>query len=86
LQDSKKEKTEIGVRETEVQELLKQTGVRYAALKADASGADGAATVGSASEAKSLLESNGVSPMVVDRGLESFGNTPTIRPAVEDDG
>lgn len=86
LQDSKKEKTEIGVRETEVQELLKQTGARYASLKADSNGAAGAATVGSASEAKSLLGSNGVSPMVVDRGLESFGNTPTIRPAVEDDG
>jgi hypothetical protein len=86
LEDSKREKTEIGVRETEVQELLKQTGARYAALKADASGAAGAATtVGSASEAKSLLESNGVSPMVVDRGLESFGNTPNVRPPLEDD-
>jgi len=84
LEDSKREKTEIGVRETEVQELLKQTGARYAALKADTNG--NAATVASVSEAKSLLESNGIGLMVVDRGLESFGNTPTVRPAVEDDG
>lgn len=77
LNDSKQEKVEIGSRETEVQELLKQAGARYSALKTDSNGAVG--------DPKTML-GNGTSPIVVDRGLESFGNTPTIRPDVEDVG
>lgn len=74
LNDSKHEKMEIGTRETEVQELLKQAGAKYAALKADSN------------DAVTDAKSNGTSPMIVDRGLESFGNTPTVRPDVEDVG
>jgi hypothetical protein len=79
LEESKQEKQDIAVRETEVQELLKQAGARYAALKADTNGA--------VADPQTLVNShnNGLTaPLMVDRGLESFGNTPTIRPDVED--
>ena len=74
LDASKREKREIGERETEVQELLKQAGARYGALKADTNGAvTGPQTL--------MGASNGIAPaMVLHRGLESFGNTPTARP------
>jgi hypothetical protein len=82
MEESKQEKKEIGERETEVQELLKQAGARYAALKADTNGA--------VADPQTLMEAqahNGfMAPMVLDRGLESFGNTPTVRPDVEDVG
>jgi predicted RNase H-like nuclease (RuvC/YqgF family) len=82
MDESKQEKKEIGERETEVQELLKQAGVRYAALKAD--------TKGAVADPQTLVEAqahNGfLAPMVLDRGLESFGNTPTVRPDIEDVG
>lgn len=79
--DLDKEKNEIVVREAEVQELLKQSGARFAALKADSNGA--------VADPKELVEGvqNGMMPgLAADRGLESFGNTPTVRPAVEDVG
>jgi len=79
--DLDKEKNEILVREGEVQDLLKQSGARFAALKADSNGA--------VADPKELVEGvqNGMmSGLVADRGLESFGNTPTVRPAVEDAG
>jgi len=79
LEESKQEKQDIAVRETEVQELLKQAGARYAALKADTNGA--------VADPQTLVNAhnNGLTaPLMVDRGLESFGNTPTIRPDVED--
>jgi len=79
LEESKQEKQDITVRETEVQELLKQAGARYAVLKGDTNGA--------APDPQSLVNAhnNGLTaPLVVDRGLESFGNTPTIRSDVED--
>ena len=79
LEESKQEKQEIAVREAEVQELLKQAGARYAALKADTNGA--------VADPQSVLgaQNHGLgAPLMADRGLESFGNTPTIRPDIED--
>ncbi|PMD20831.1 hypothetical protein NA56DRAFT_626627 [Hyaloscypha hepaticicola] len=79
LEESKQEKQEIAVREAEVQELLKQAGARYAALKADTNGA--------VADPQSLVDAHShgfAAPLMVDRGLESFGNTPTVRPDVED--
>jgi predicted RNase H-like nuclease (RuvC/YqgF family) len=81
LEESKKEKEEISVRESEVQALLKQAGARYAALKVDATGVPAPSA-----DPESLLDGNGSSSAIIDRGLESFGNTPTVRPAVEDVG
>ncbi|KAF4635016.1 hypothetical protein G7Y89_g3080 [Cudoniella acicularis] len=79
--DLEKEKRQISTRETEVQDLLTQAGARYAALKAGSSGV--------VADPKLLVEAttSGLSEaMIVDRGLESFGNTPTVRPDVEDVG
>ncbi|KAE9368614.1 hypothetical protein N431DRAFT_415178 [Stipitochalara longipes BDJ] len=79
LEDSKQEKQDIAVREAEVQELLKQAGARYAALKADTNGA----VVDPQSNVD--VHNHGLAaPLMADRGLESFGNTPTIRPDIED--
>ncbi|KAH9220529.1 nineteen complex-related protein 2-domain-containing protein [Leptodontidium sp. 2 PMI_412] len=80
MEASRQEKNEIAAREIEVQDLLKQAGARYAALKADTNGA--------VADPQNLAgPNNGFAvPMIVDRGLESFGNTPTVRPAVEDIG
>jgi len=79
LEDSKQEKQDIAVREAEVQELLKQAGARYAALKADTNGA--------VADPQSMVDAHNhgfAAPLMADRGLESFGNTPTVRPDVED--
>lgn len=82
IEESKREKSDIAARETEVQDLLKQAGDRYAALKADTNGA--------VADPKSLTnmgsQSGGFPPPMADRGLESFGNTPVARPDVEDIG
>ncbi|KAH7319276.1 nineteen complex-related protein 2-domain-containing protein [Rhexocercosporidium sp. MPI-PUGE-AT-0058] len=80
MEASRQEKNEIAAREIEVQELLAQAGARYAALKADTNGAV-------ADPQPFSGPNNGFAvPMMADRGLESFGNTPTVRPAVEDTG
>ena len=81
MADLEREKEDISKRETEVQELLKQAGNRYATLKADSNGAivDPQKIVGAHNQGL-------VQPMVVDRGLESFGNTPVTRKEVEDVG
>ncbi|KAK0118109.1 hypothetical protein ONS95_012413 [Cadophora gregata] len=78
METSRQEKNEIAAREIEVQDLLKQAGARYAALKADTNGA--------VADPQSIggTRNDFAIPMIVDRGLESFGNTPTISPAVED--
>lgn len=80
MADLEQEKRDIVTREGEVQALLKQTGERYAALKADTNGA--------VADPQSILDAhNGpVDRIITDRGLESFGNTPTTRPQVEDIG
>jgi len=79
--DLEKEKADILSREKEVQELLKQAGARYAALRNDSAIPAG--------DPQALVKAHdGVlaNRMVVDRGLESFGNTPTTRPEVADIG
>lgn len=80
ITDLEQEKKDILAREVEVQELLKQAGARYSALKAESNGLP--------NDPQSLTGShNGtVEALVSDRGLESFGNTPTTRPGVEDIG
>lgn len=81
MEASKQEKNEIATRELEVQELLKQAGARYATLKADTNGA-----VADPHALASTANNGFGTPMIVDRGLESFGNTPIARPDVEDVG
>lgn len=81
MAELEKEKNEILAREVEVQELLKHAGARYAALKAGPNEEI-------PTEHRTILEAhNGLTDCVfADRGLDSFGNTPTIRPEVEEDG
>ncbi|KAH8596581.1 nineteen complex-related protein 2-domain-containing protein [Bisporella sp. PMI_857] len=81
LADLEREKQEILAREVEVQELLKQAGARYSALT---TGLDDAGMVVDAQEVVNSF-ANGLPDRLADRGLESFGNTPTTRPAFEDD-
>jgi hypothetical protein len=76
-----KEKEEILAREAEVQGLLKQSGERFAALKADSNGA-----VADPSTLVEAVKRDGIMSMEGGRGLESFGNTPTVRPDMEDIG
>ncbi|KAG0651747.1 hypothetical protein D0Z07_2049 [Hyphodiscus hymeniophilus] len=79
MADLEQEKIDILAREVEVQELLKQAGNRYTALKADSNGA-------AANPMNMVPGGLGASEGMVDRGLESFGNTPTTRQEVEDVG
>jgi hypothetical protein len=80
MADLEQEKREILARETEVQELFKQAGARYSALKVDS-------TMPLVDPQSIAAGHNGLTePLIVDRGLESFGNTPTTRPGVEDIG
>ncbi|RFU28377.1 hypothetical protein B7463_g7972, partial [Scytalidium lignicola] len=77
MKELEEEKSNIALREKEVQDLLKEAGARYAALKAGSQPA----------VADPLIvgpENGAASYVTADRGLESFGNTPTTRPAVED--
>lgn len=80
MAELEKEKSEILARELEVQELLKQAGARYAALKADSNGL--------VAEPRTVVNaySEHTDHVFADRGLDSIGNTPTVRPEVEDDG
>jgi hypothetical protein len=80
MAELKQEKMEILAREEEVQRLLKEAGDRYAAMRAD--------TGLPAVDTTALVEGQSPfrDPMVVNRGLESFGNTPTIRPEMDDVG
>ena len=76
LAEVEKEKNEILAREVEVQQLLKQAGERYAALKGDSNGA----------VADSITHSRLADRVFAERGLDSIGNTPITRPNVEEDG
>lgn len=80
MSELQKEKEEILAREEEVQRLLKEAGDRYAAMRADT----GLPVV----DPKALVDSQSpfMDPMVANRGLESFGNTPTGRPQMDDVG
>lgn len=81
MTDLELEKKDILAREKEVQELLKQAGNRYAALKADSNGAIANPQQIVEAHSQGLPER-----MAIDRGLESFGNTPVTRHEVEDVG
>jgi hypothetical protein len=74
------EKKEILAREQEVQRLLKEAGDRYSAMRSD--------TGLPALDPTALLEGQNAlpDPLLANRGLESFGNTPVGRPQVEDVG
>jgi hypothetical protein len=80
MAELQQEKKEILEREEEVQRLLKEAGDRYAAMRAD--------TGLPAVDTKALVEGQSpfMDPMVANRGLESFGNTPTGRPQMDDVG
>jgi hypothetical protein len=81
MEELRQEKAEIIAREEEVQRLLKEAGNRYAAMRADNS------LPSVAVDPKALTEGwNGLMNPVVDRGLESFGNTPVGHSHIEDAG
>ncbi|KAI9880138.1 MAG: hypothetical protein M1830_005167 [Pleopsidium flavum] len=69
MEDIQHQKAQIAVREVEIQQLLKTTGATYEKLRAEAGlggGLNG-----------SLLQNGKLSNhVIVDRGLESFGDTP----------
>jgi hypothetical protein len=85
IEDLEKEKEEILAREKEVQEILNQAGAKYQALVASAGGQAG--------DIEKMV--SGQSPLrppppgmtgdfqPVERGLESFGATPTRRDDIE---
>ena len=80
MTELQREKQEILARGQEVQRLLKEAGDRYAAMRAE--------TGLPAVDPKALMEGqNGyIDSMMANRGLESFGNTPTGRPLMDDVG
>ena len=80
MAELRQEKNEILAREQEVQRLLKEAGDRYTAMRAD--------TGLPAVDTKALVEGQNafLDPMITNRGLESFGNTPTARPQMDDVG
>lgn len=80
MEELQREKTEIVAREQEVQQLLKEAGDRYSVMRVDT----GLPAVDSKTLADGL---NGLTdPILANRGLESFGNTPVGRAQVEDVG
>jgi hypothetical protein len=80
MAELQQEKKDILAREQEIQRLLKEAGDRYAAMRAD--------TGLPAIDPKALLEGQSafMDPTVANRGLESFGSTPTARPQMDDVG
>ncbi|OWP04380.1 hypothetical protein B2J93_7923 [Marssonina coronariae] len=81
MEASKQERSEIAAREIEFQELLKQAGARYAALKVDKNGA-----LADSQTLAAPTKNSFAVPMIIDRGLESFGNTPKGGADMEDIG
>ncbi|KAH0556209.1 hypothetical protein GP486_005864 [Trichoglossum hirsutum] len=82
LEDLLHQKSEISAREEEIQELLKDAGDNYEKLRLEA-GLHPAAAV----DAKGLSEAVEAalpSQLVLNRGLESFGNSPIAPPAREE--
>jgi len=78
MKDLEMEKNEIVAREVEVQELLKQAGERYSALRADSSGA--------ATNPQAFVDAHSViaDRLTTERGLDSIGNTPIAKTEVQD--
>ncbi|KAK4152678.1 nineteen complex-related protein 2-domain-containing protein [Chaetomidium leptoderma] len=83
IEGLEKEKEEILAREKEVQEILNQAGAKYQAVVASAGGNVGdAAKMVTQSPLRPLPP--GISgDLPVERGLESFGATPTRRDDIE---
>jgi len=84
IADLEKEKVEILAREEEVQEILNQAGAKYQALVGNSAGL-------ATADAPRLMTQSPLRPLPpgigaefpVERGLESFGTTPTKRPDTE---
>ncbi|KAK4041843.1 nineteen complex-related protein 2-domain-containing protein [Parachaetomium inaequale] len=84
IEGLEKEKQEILAREKEVQEILNQAGAKYQAVVASAGGSVG--------DVSKLVSQSPLRPfpagmageLPVERGLESFGATPTRREDVEE--
>ena len=73
-----KEKEEILTREKEVQDILDQAGAKYQSVMG--STVDAAKLV-----SQSPLRPPGMHDLPTERGLESFGTTPTTRPDIDND-
>jgi hypothetical protein len=76
-----REREEVVRREEEVQDILNQAGAKYQAVLGSR---PGAATVSPLPGAGMSIPPGLVPSVPVERGLESFGTTPTARP--EDEG
>jgi hypothetical protein len=81
ISELEKEKEEILAREKEVQDILNQAGAKYQSVM-------GAAAPTDASKLASASPLTGIPPgllgdLPVERGLESFGTTPTTRPDID---
>lgn len=86
-----KEREEIVQREAEVQEVLDKAGAKYQAVLGSRAGAGATADVAKLAAQSPLRNPSMPLPpglampgLVVERGLESFGTTPTARPEDED--
>ncbi|KAJ4286640.1 hypothetical protein N0V88_007930 [Collariella sp. IMI 366227] len=80
-----KEKEEILAREKEVQEILNQAGAKYQAVVASAGGSVGDVSKLVTQSPLRPLPPGIAGELPVERGLESFGTTPTRRDDVEMD-
>lgn len=78
IADLEKEKEDISTRETEVQEILNQAGAKYQALVGSATGTGDMTKLVTQSPLRPLPLGI-VGELPVERGLESFGTTPTKR-------
>ncbi|KAK4233487.1 nineteen complex-related protein 2-domain-containing protein [Achaetomium macrosporum] len=85
IEDLEKEKEEILTREKEVQEILNQAGAKYQALVASTGGQAGDVEkmVSGQSPLRPLPPGMAGDFQPTERGLESFGATPTRRDDVE---
>lgn len=82
-----KEREEIVKREEEVQEVLNQAGTKYQAVLGSRPGADVAKLAAQSplrTGSMPLPPGMNMPGLAVERGLESFGTTPTQRPEDED--
>ncbi|KXX76795.1 hypothetical protein MMYC01_205467 [Madurella mycetomatis] len=84
IDDLKKEKEEILAREKEVQEILNQAGAKYQAVVNSVGGAVGDVSKLASQSPLRPLPPGIASDLPPERGLESFGTTPTKRDDVEE--
>lgn len=84
INDLKKEKEEILAREKEVQEILNQAGAKYQAVVNSAGGAVGDVSKLASQSPLRPLPPGIASDLPLERGLESFGTTPTKRDDIEE--